>query len=77
MPVMSDVSPQSKVCTSKKADPLGQGLVHLDGYLARLGLATGTLVLFDRRANAEPIEQRCGVSFERTPGGRQVRVVRA
>jgi tRNA A37 threonylcarbamoyladenosine biosynthesis protein TsaE len=66
-----------KVWKPKKADPLAAGLRQLDGYLDRLHLKTGTLVLFDRRPEAEPIEQRCHVTDGTTPSGRTVRVVRA
>ena len=31
---------------------------QLDGYLARLGLSRGVLVIFDARAVAEPAEDR-------------------
>jgi len=66
-----------KVWKPKKADPLAAGLRQLDGYLDRLALKTGTLVLFDRRPDAEPIEERCHVTHGTTPSGRRVRVVRA
>jgi hypothetical protein len=66
-----------KVWKPKKPDPLAAGLRQLDGYLDRLALKTGTLVLFDRRPDAEPIEERCHVTHGTTPSGRRVRVVRA
>jgi hypothetical protein len=31
---------------ARSSDPLGKGLVQLEGYLARLGLETGWLVIF-------------------------------
>ncbi len=39
-------------------DPLAEGLEQLDGYLAGLGLTTGWLVIFDRRAGQPPIAER-------------------
>ncbi|MCC7159885.1 MAG: ATP-binding protein, partial [Ignavibacteria bacterium] len=65
-----------KVWRPKKKDPQAQGLGQLDGYLERLGLKSGTLVLFDRRPEALPIEERCSRGYAMTPGGRRVRVVR-
>jgi hypothetical protein len=38
-----------KVWRTGEKDPLPKGLSQLDGYLARLGLEEGVLVLFDRR----------------------------
>lgn len=66
-----------KVRTGNRADPLPDGLVQLDGYLDRLGMDTGTLVVFDRRPVAKPIAERTEFSSARTPSGRQVTVLRA
>jgi len=46
-----------KVRTDRK-NPLGEGLDQLAGYLRRLGLDHGTLVIFDRRTDAPPVDQR-------------------
>jgi len=46
-----------KVRTDKK-NPLGDGLDQLASYLRRLELTQGTLVIFDRRSHAPPIEER-------------------
>jgi len=46
-----------KVRTDKK-NPLGQGLEQLARYLRRLGLGHGTLIIFDRRTQAPPVEER-------------------
>jgi len=46
-----------KVRTDKK-NPLGEGLDQLAGYLRRLGLDHGTLIIFDRRTNAPPVDGR-------------------
>ena len=61
----------------KKGDPLAQGLLQLDAYLALLGLFEGTLVLFDVRAGALPIEERTRFEEAVTASGRRVRVLRA
>jgi hypothetical protein len=66
-----------KVWRPNRPDPLAQGLVQLDGYLARLGLDGGWLVIFDRRPGLAPIEDRLAASVESSPGGRRVTVIRA
>jgi hypothetical protein len=65
-----------KVWREKAKDPLGQGLAQLDGYLDRVGLATGVLAIFDRRATAGEIEARTRFEEAVTPGGRRVTVLR-
>ena len=66
-----------KVWSEKRPDPLARGLDQLDAYLGRLGLDHGTLVIFDRRAEAPPIESRTRLDATRTPAGRAVRLLRA
>ncbi|WPL18385.1 putative ATPase (AAA+ superfamily) [Thiorhodovibrio winogradskyi] len=66
-----------KVWRDGRPDPLTQGLIQLDGYLAGLGLDNGWLVLFDRRAGQPPIAERTSVEQVRSPGGRCVQVIRA
>ena len=66
-----------KVWRDKAKDPLAKGLVQLDGYLDPLGLDTGVLVIFDRRAAAEDIEARTRFEEAVTPLGRTVTVLRA
>jgi len=66
-----------KVWRPGAADPLAQGLVQLDGYLAGLGLDAGWLVIFDRRPEAAALAERLGASEQRTATGRRVVVVRA
>jgi hypothetical protein len=68
-----------KVWRDKKPDPLDEGLLQVDEYLAQLDLGHGVLVIFDRRTG------RCGsdvapvVAFEqaRTASGRAITVLRA
>jgi hypothetical protein len=66
-----------KVWRPGRPDPLAEGLRQIDEYLARLGLDTGTLIIFDRRPEAAPIHERTVLTGERTPGGRAVTVLRA
>ncbi|MEV4841513.1 hypothetical protein AB0K05_43925, partial [Nonomuraea sp. NPDC049486] len=66
-----------KVWRAGKDDPLSDGLAQLDGYLDRLSLTTGVLVIFDRRPEAPPWNQRGAFEEATTPSGRQVTVLRA
>ncbi|WP_222708842.1 ATP-binding protein [Nonomuraea sp. C10] len=66
-----------KVWRAGKDDPLTEGLAQLDGYLDRLSLTTGVLVIFDRRPEAPPWNQRGAFEEATTPSGRQVTVLRA
>jgi DNA polymerase III delta prime subunit len=61
----------------KKGDPLAAGLLQLDAYLARLGLDRGVLVIFDARADAEPVETRTRFTRAVTASGKKVTVLRA
>ena len=65
-----------KVWRDKKGDPKTAGLEQLDGYLARLGLDSGWLVIFDRRTGAAPIEERLMTELATTTRGRNVTIVR-
>jgi hypothetical protein len=66
-----------KVWRPGRPDPLAQGLVQLDGYLAGLGLDSGWLVIFDRRPGLAPMDERVSTSAEETASKRQVTVIRA
>jgi hypothetical protein len=66
-----------KLWRDRKPDPLAQGLKQLDEYLDGLGLDTGVLAIFDRRAEAAPIETRTGLSQATSPRGRAITVLRA
>ncbi len=66
-----------KVWRDGRPDPLLQGLVQLDDYLAGLGLGSGWLVIFDRRADQPPIEARTASQEMTSPQGRIIQVVRA
>ena len=65
-----------KVWREGQKDPLAQGLVQLDGYLAGLGLDGGWLVIFDQRKGLVAIEERTTVERVRSPGGREIVVIR-
>jgi type II secretory pathway predicted ATPase ExeA len=65
-----------KVWRTRKTDPLKAGLKQLDSYLARLGLDSGWLVIFDRRGNAPELEKRMMTETVTTPSERSVTVVR-
>jgi hypothetical protein len=66
-----------KVWREGEPDPIEEGLVQLEGYLAGLGLPTGWLVIFDRRPGLTRIAQRTSIEAARTEEGREVVVVRA
>ena len=54
------------------------GLSQLDSYLASLGgAAAGWLILFDRRPDQPPVEERTTAERAKTPAGREVVVIRA
>lgn len=64
-----------KVWRDGQSDPLDKGLTQLSAYLDRLGLSTGTLILFDEREKAPPLQERIAHSkIER--GGKQLMVLR-
>lgn len=66
-----------KVWRPGRPDPLQQGLTQLDGYLGRLALDNGWLVIFDRRPGLAPVEERLGANAITSPGGRRITVIRA
>lgn len=64
-----------KVWRDGRPDPLSEGLAQLSGYLGRLGLEQGTLIVFDSRSSAPPLPERCRVS-EVEHNGRRIQVAR-
>jgi AAA domain len=66
-----------KVWRNAKKDPLTKGLEQLDRYLARLGLETGWLVIFDQRNDQPAIEERTRTEVATTTTGRTITVIRA
>ncbi|MGI5167828.1 hypothetical protein ACQEU3_26105 [Spirillospora sp. CA-253888] len=66
-----------KVHADESGDPVADGLSRLDGHLDRLGLDTGTLVVFDRRSDAPPVSDRTRLEEVGTSEGRKVAVLHA
>jgi hypothetical protein len=66
-----------KVWRDHQPDPVEEELAQLDRYLAELGLPSGWLVIFDRRAGQGPIAERTRVEDRTTPTGRAATVIRA
>ncbi|MGP3930252.1 ATP-binding protein [Nonomuraea sp. KM88] len=66
-----------KVWRAGKDDPLPDGLAQLDRYLDRLTLTTGVLVIFDRRPEAPPWNERGSLEQATTPAGRHITLLRA
>ena len=64
-----------KVWRDGAVDPLDRGLEQLGGYLDRLGLETGTLILFDLRSEVPSMAERC-IRTTREHRGRQLTVLR-
>jgi type II secretory pathway predicted ATPase ExeA len=65
-----------KVWRTRQADPLTKGLVQLEGYLDRLKQSSGWLIIFDKRDNALPLEERLETSLAQTAQGQQVKIIR-
>lgn len=65
-----------KVWKDGKTDPLKAALPQFDKYLARLRLGAGTLVIFDRRKEPAPVEERCTTETVTSPGGRTITLLR-
>lgn len=59
------------------SDPLDDGLEQIDEYLDGVHLATGWLMIFDRRPSAPKLKERLGASKAKTPSGKEITVVRA
>jgi hypothetical protein len=66
-----------KVQRDDGRNQLTRGLAQIDGYLARLGLDSGWLVIFDRRKAVLPIEARLRSQVHRTEAGRSIDVILA
>ncbi|NEP62129.1 MAG: AAA family ATPase [Symploca sp. SIO2G7] len=66
-----------KVWRDGRLDPALAGVEQLVGYLRRLGVSQGWLVVFDRRGGLPPIEERVTVEDVQGPEGFAVTLVRA
>jgi len=64
-----------KVWRDGRPDPFQDGLEQIGGYLERLGLDDGTLILFDVRSQAPPVAERCSRT-EAEHGGRRIVALR-
>jgi type II secretory pathway predicted ATPase ExeA len=64
-----------KVQRDRGPNQLEAGLSQIEGYLERLKVSTGWLVIFDRRTGAPPIAQRLRTEAHRTPKGLAVTVI--
>jgi hypothetical protein len=58
-----------------RRNQLIRGLEQIDGYLARLGLGAGWLVIFDRRRDVLPIEERLRSELHHSEQGREITVI--
>jgi type II secretory pathway predicted ATPase ExeA len=66
-----------KVQRDQGPNQLKAGLEQIEGYLERLHLATGWLVIFDRRLSAPAIAERLKTESHSTPKGLAVKVIYA
>jgi hypothetical protein len=66
-----------KVQRDDRRDQLVRGVEQIEGYLARLGLDSGWLVIFDRRKEVLPIEKRLRSELHHTEVGRAITVIYA
>ncbi|MCY7407007.1 MAG: ATP-binding protein, partial [Alkalinema sp. CAN_BIN05] len=64
-----------KVQRDDRRNQLIRGLEQIDGYLARLGLGAGWLVIFDRRRDVSPIEERLRSELHHSEQGREITVI--
>jgi hypothetical protein len=65
-----------KVWWPGKSDPLPEALPQIDGYLSRMRLDTGVLIIFDRRKTPAPIAERSGAETVTSPEGRSITLLR-
>jgi len=66
-----------KVWRDGAKDPLNEGLIQLEGYLAGLGLESGWLVIFDQRSDLPDISERTTTEDAVTASGKKIIVIRA
>lgn len=65
-----------KVWKDDRPDPLDAALPQFDGYLGRLRLGSGILIIFDRRTTPAPVSERAGTETVISPGGRTITLLR-
>ena len=66
-----------KVQRDDSRNQLQRGLLQIESYLARLGLDSGWLVIFDRRKDCSAIEDRLRTEIQETQQGRMITVIYA
>jgi hypothetical protein len=66
-----------KVQRNDGRNQLKRGLLQIEGYLSRLGLNSGWLVIFDRRKECPAIEDRLRTEMHETQQGRMITVIYA
>jgi hypothetical protein len=66
-----------KVWRPHQPDPLDAGLEQLDGYLSRLGLGSGILIIFDRRPSTRYEPPDTEITQISSPAGHTVTLMRA
>jgi hypothetical protein len=76
-PVVQREAVEIKVRRPHQGDPLEDGLGQLDEYLSRLGLESGTLLIFDRRPSTVRGKPNPEITRTRTPSGHEVTLLRA
>jgi len=71
------IYPSSGTSTQRddRRNQLIRDLEQIDGYLARLGLGAGWLVIFDRRRDVSPIEERLRSELHHSEQGREITVI--
>jgi hypothetical protein len=64
-----------KVQRDRGPNQVKSGLEQIEGYLERLNLTSGWLVIFDRRKKAKPIAHRLKTELKMTPKGLPITVI--
>lgn len=77
IPVSQSITDEHMHQAVERPDPVEDGLHQLDGYLDRLDLSHGTLIVFDRRPTAPHLLERTAIEQVTSPRGHAVTLVRA
>jgi hypothetical protein len=76
-PALQREAIELKVWRPRQSDPLDTGLQQLDGYLTRLGLDSGILIIFDRRPSTRNEPPDTEITQVNAPGGQPITLLRA
>ena len=76
-PALQREAIELKVWRPHQSDPLDAGLEQLDGYLSRLGLGSGILIIFDRRPSTRYEPPDTEITQVGSPAGHTVTLMRA